>query len=78
MDEVQTSGEALSSARQVLSIARTRAEKKDLDRIALSEAGADVRQNEIEYLRALGEANASLAELQGALGTNYTEELPCN
>jgi outer membrane protein TolC len=63
MDEVQTSGEALSSARQVLSIARTRAEKKDLDRIAL---------------RALGEANASLAELQGALGTNYTEELPCN
>ncbi len=77
MDEVQTAAEALGSSRQVLSVARTRAERKDLDRIALSEARADVLQSEIEYLTALGEANATMAELQGALGTNYTEELPC-
>lgn len=58
-------------------MARARADRDDLDRIALSEAKADMFQNRIEYTRALGETNATLAELQGAMGTNYNEGLAC-
>lgn len=78
IDELQTTSEALGTTQQVLTVAQARAERDDLDRIALREARADVLQNRIERTRALGEANASLAELQGAMGTNYNEGLPCN
>jgi outer membrane protein TolC len=78
LDELKTSSEAWGSTQQVLEVARARADRDDLDRIALSEAKADTYQNRIEYIRALGETNATLAELQGAMGTNYNEALACN
>ena len=77
LDELQAREASLSASRKVLEIARLRASSDDLSQLELEEAEANVLQQKIQRLRALGEANASLAELQGALGTNYNEPIPC-
>lgn len=76
LDELQSTRAALSSTDEVLKVAKDRSSRDDLDRLALREAEANVLQNRIENTRALGEANALLAELQGAMGTNYHEPAP--
>lgn len=76
MDELQSVQAVLGGAREVLRVAATRTAKDDLDRLALEEAKANVLQDMLERTRSLGEANASLAELQGAMGTNYNEPRP--
>jgi len=46
------------------------------DKLSQDEARAAYLGEEVARLRALGEANALLAELHGAMGTNYSEPLP--
>lgn len=77
LDELQARDASLGASRKVLEVARIRASSNDLSQLELKEAEANVLQQKIQRLRALGEANAALAELQGALGTNYNEPIPC-
>ncbi|MBM4328061.1 MAG: TolC family protein [Deltaproteobacteria bacterium] len=76
MDQVRNAQSAERSSREVLQVAGERAARDDLDRLALEETKADVLQDSADLTRALGEANAALAELQGAMGTNYNERRP--
>ena len=76
LDELRSRDSSLAGSRKVLDVARIRASGDDLSQLELEEAEATVLQQKIQRLRALGEANAALAELQGALGTNYNEPIP--
>lgn len=76
MDQVRNFQSAERSSKEVLHVAGERVARDDLDRVALEEARADVLQDGLELTRSLGEANAVLAELQGAMGTNYNERRP--
>jgi outer membrane protein, multidrug efflux system len=76
LDELQSTRAALVSTAEVLKVAKDRSSRDDLDLLALREAEANMLQNRIENTRALGEANALLAELQGTMGANYNEPAP--
>lgn len=76
IDEVQSTRAALASTADVLKVAKDRSSRDDLDVLALREAEANMLQTGIENTRALGEAHALLAELRGAMGTNYKEHAP--
>jgi len=76
LDELRSRESSLAGSRKVLEVARMRAKGDDLSQLELEESEATVLQQKIQRLRALGEANAALAELQGALGTNYSEPIP--
>jgi outer membrane protein TolC len=73
MDELRSSNASLASARKVLRVQRERTQRDGQDRLALEEAEGDVLQEKIERIRAMGEAQGQLAELHGAMGTNYNE-----
>ncbi|MFH0824108.1 MAG: TolC family protein [Pseudomonadota bacterium] len=72
-DELQSTQSAFTSSNEVMRIAKDRQSRDDLDKLALEEARANMLQNDLERTKALGETNATLAELQGAMGINYTE-----
>lgn len=76
LDEFKSTEEALASTREVVRVATHRAAKDDLERLALEESKADLYQDQFARVRALGEVNALLAELHGAMGTNYSEPPP--
>jgi outer membrane protein TolC len=76
MSELRSTQASLQGSREVLAIATEKADKEDLDKLALEEARANVIQGTIELARAVGEANATLAELQGTMGINYHEPPP--
>ncbi|MGO9117433.1 MAG: TolC family protein [Desulfomonilaceae bacterium] len=76
LDELRSRESSLAGSRKVLEVAHMRASGDDLSQLELEESEATVLQQKIQRLRALGEANAALAELQGALGTNYSEPIP--
>ncbi|MFH0825600.1 MAG: hypothetical protein V2B18_22830, partial [Pseudomonadota bacterium] len=75
-EKLRRSKAILKSAERVLKVARTETSKDSLDKLAETEAEADVVYERIEELRALGEANAALAGLYGVMGTNYNEPCP--
>jgi len=76
MDELRSAESALRGTKEVFSIAQRRSSKEDLDRISEQEAEANVVLDKLERTKALGEANAELAELYAAMGTNYKEPKP--
>ncbi len=63
----------LGMSRKALAYARAKAADNDLSKLALLDVEGDAIEEEIEWLRALGEAQAALAELHSAMGTNYRE-----
>jgi len=73
LDELDSAESSVTSFGKILRSAKTRQSMDDLEKIAVEEANADVLEAKINRLRALGEANAELAALQSAMGTNYTE-----
>jgi outer membrane protein TolC len=76
MDDLESAKAALAGTRDVVRVAGNRVAKNDLDRLSLLDARANLLQNTLEQVRTSGEANATLAELEGAMGTNYNEPLP--
>lgn len=72
-NELSSSEQALRSSSEVARVAATRTAKDDLDRISLDNVNADVLQDKLDRTKTLGEIHASLAELNGAVGTNYNE-----
>jgi len=76
MDKLRSAEESLLSSNKVLQISEQRLARDSAGELAVEEARANVLQERIERIRSLGEANASLADLHTALGTNYKEPLP--
>ncbi len=74
-EELQTINASLDRARKQLQIAKGKAKVGVLENVAVEDAKGNVLQEDIERLRSVGEANARLAELQCAVGTNYCEGL---
>jgi len=64
---------SLRISRKVLETAKLRAGTDDITKLALLQAEASSLMEEIDRIQALGEGNASLAELTAAMGTNYRE-----
>lgn len=75
LDQLKYASSTLASSRKVLGIQRERVSVDAQDRLALLEAEGDVLHEEIERIRAMGEANGLLAELKSTMGTNYVEPL---
>jgi outer membrane protein TolC len=76
LDELQSTQAALAGMNEVMGVVESRAAREDLDRLSLEDARATLLQNKIEWTRSIGEANATLAELQSTMGTNYREPKP--
>ncbi len=77
LDELETREAALAGSEKVQEIARKRVSSDDLSQLELEEAEGNLLYQRIQRIRAVGEANATLAELQSALGTNYKAPVPC-
>jgi len=73
LEDLRYSDASLRSAERLLKSLRAKALSNDVTKLAVLEAEADKLEDEIDRLRALGEANAALAELHTAMGTNYQE-----
>jgi outer membrane protein TolC len=76
LDELQSTQAALGSMNEVMGVVEKRAAREDLDRLTLDDARANLLQNKIDWTKSLGEARATLGELQGTMGTNYSEPRP--
>lgn len=76
MDKLRSAEESLLSSNKVLQISEQRLVRDSASELAVEEARSNVLQDKIERIRSVGEANASLADLHMALGTNYKEPLP--
>lgn len=77
LDELETREAGLVGSEKVQEIARKRVSGDDLSQLELEEADGNLLYQRIQRIRAVGEANATLAELQSALGTNYKAPVPC-
>jgi len=73
LQDLRYSDASLRSTERLLKALRAKALSNDVTKLAVLEAEADKLEEEIDRLRALGEANAALAELHTAMGTNYQE-----
>jgi len=78
LDELETREASLAGSEKVHEVARKRVSSDDLSQLELEESEGNLLYQKFQRIRAIGEANASLAELQGALGTNYKEPVPCS
>jgi outer membrane protein TolC len=76
LDNLANSERFLANSEALLRTSRVKAEKDKLNEIALEEIEGDVLGERMKTVKALGEANAALAELQSAMGTNYNEPAP--
>jgi outer membrane protein TolC len=76
LDELRITQAAEQSSQNLAKVAQRRVSIDDLDRLSLEDAKANHLHNILERIRAIGEANALLAELNAATGTNYQEPLP--
>lgn len=76
LDELRSLDSSLDTSREVYRIAQSRQARDDLDRTSLEEAKANMLSGQWEKYKALGEANAALAELESAMGLNYSEPNP--
>ncbi len=74
-EELQTINASLDRAKKQLQVAKGKAKVGVLENVAVEDAQGNVLQEDIERIRSIGEANARLAELQCAMGTNYCEGL---
>ena len=73
LKELEYAASALRSSERVLRSARVKHASNDLTKLAFLEVQADTLEEEIDGIRAVGEANAALAELYATMGTNYNE-----
>jgi outer membrane protein TolC len=73
---VASATESLDSVREFLQMAIRKEGAGDLNKLAVEEARANVLEKTIEMSRSLGEANATLVELQSNMATNYNEPPP--
>ncbi len=76
VDQLRAGQASLDSSQMLLSIQKEKAASEALQTLLLIESEGDVLSEEIEVFRAIGEANAMLAELRAAMGTNYSERCP--
>lgn len=76
LKDLRLSEESVQGASRLLDALKAKALSNDVNRLALLDAEADKLEEEIDRFRALGEANATLAELHAAMGSNYQEHLP--
>lgn len=76
LDELKTVESALETSQEVYRVAQGRQARDDLDRLSLEEARANMLSGQWEKYKAMGEANAALAELESAIGLNYNEPPP--
>ncbi len=73
---VASATESLNTVREFLQMAIRKEGAGDLNKLAVEEARANVLEKTIEMSRSLGEANATLVELQSNMATNYNEPVP--
>jgi outer membrane protein TolC len=73
LDQLKSSEESVASSARLLKIQERRALKDAQAKIAIWEAKADLLNEQVDALRAAGEAQASLGELRSATGENYNE-----
>jgi len=73
MAKLKSAEASLESTEQVWRAMKQKTPQDEPDKIALDEARATILQGILDRNEALGEVNATLAELQGAMGTNYIE-----
>jgi outer membrane protein TolC len=74
--ELKRTQDSLQSGKRVLRIVEQRLTSNAADKISVDETRADNLSDEIEYLRSLGEVNATWSELNSATGVNYNEPAP--
>lgn len=77
LDELAAAEDSIEWRRRNVREKQVQYEQSALDRVAVMEARAGLLQQEMEYRIALAEANAALASLRTAMGTNYNEPHPC-
>ncbi len=75
-EEMENTEDSLTNQWRALRLAKKKAADGGYKKLALEQAEGDLIQEQIEWTTSLGELNASLAELQAALGTNYREAIP--
>ncbi|MBI4963448.1 MAG: TolC family protein [Desulfomonile tiedjei] len=75
MDELENAESSVASLRKVLHAVEARVSMQDVERLMAEEARAELLEAKIMRIRALGEANATLAALQSSMGTNYQESM---
>ena len=78
VEELQTREASVTGSRNVVHIAQVRTSSDDLSRLELEEAQGNLLFQKVQRIRAVGEANAALAELESVLGTNFDEPVPCH
>lgn len=75
LKDLRNADSAVKSAERMLQAVKAKALSNDVNRLAVMDAEAEKLEEQIDHLKALGEANANLAELFSAMGTNYNEPL---
>jgi outer membrane protein TolC len=78
LDELESREASVVSSEKVQEVARKRVSADDLSQLDFEESEGDVLYQKLQRVRAIGAANAALAELQATLGTNYREPAPCS
>ncbi|MBI5572521.1 MAG: TolC family protein [Desulfomonile tiedjei] len=68
---------SIERAQKHLNVAKGRAKAGMLEKVAVEDAEGNLLQEQMERIHALGEANARVAELQCATGTNYGDGASC-
>ena len=76
VEQVQIAETSVAEARKILHTAELTYSANAVGKLSVEDARAGLVAEEIALLRAIGEANASLADLEAAMGTNYGEPLP--
>ncbi len=74
--EIQSAEASLKTSEEAFRAAGQKRPKDELEKLALADLKAYMLEDTIARDRAMGEANAALAELQGAMGINYSEPPP--
>lgn len=74
--EEATTAKLLDSAKRLRDTVKQRVEVGAQTELAVIEADGDLLHEEISHLRAVGEASARGAELESAIGANFSEPLP--
>jgi len=75
LDQLRAARSSAASSEKVIGIQRQRAARDAQQKLAVREAEGDLLRERIDVIRAIGEAQAFLAELQAAMGTNYKEPM---
>jgi outer membrane protein TolC len=73
LQDLNYSQASVGSFRRLLSAVEDQYSLRDVQKITVEETRADLIEAKLTSTRALGEANATLAELQSSMGTNYQE-----